>query len=261
LKNNISDSRLFGKFDSWKIVDQKVAIKTTDKTLFLENRSRIPIEIRWYFDADKLVPGEEKEILLVYRGKEYSAFISRDRHESQRTNIGWRGDLGKQFTSLYPDFLKYDINTFPSLLFKKSSNRKYEILIVNTQSLGSIIEGDLESIIQIAEVEGKKKLYYTTKYERNPYNKAVAILLHGTTCMVCGFNFEKVYGEVGLNYIEVHHIIPLSSRDEEISINPKTDFVCACSNCHRMIHRKKGQVLTINELMGIVICQMSQKIF
>lgn len=31
-------------------------------------------------------------------------------------------------------------------------------------------------------------------------------------------------------------------------INPETDLVCVCSNCHRMIHRRKNSILTVEEL-------------
>lgn len=39
---------------------------------------------------------------------------------------------------------------------------------------------------------------------------------------------------------------------EEVEINPETDLVPVCANCHRMIHRRKDDVLTIEELKSIV---------
>ena len=50
------------------------------------------------------------------------------------------------------------------------------------------------------------------------------------------------------NYIEVHHIKPLSSLDEEIIIDPYNDLACLCANCHRMMHRNSGHVMTVEEL-------------
>jgi len=87
--------------------------------------------------------------------------------------------------------------------------------------------------------EGKKISYYTSKYERNHKNRVKAKEIHGYDCAVCGFNFEKVYGNLGKEYIEVHHIKPLSTLNEEVKINPSTDLICVCANCHRMLHRKK----------------------
>lgn len=70
--------------------------------------------------------------------------------------------------------------------------------------------------------------------------------------MVCGFNFEAVYGDIGRDYIEVHHVKPLSSLDEEVEIDPQNDLVCLCSNCHRMIHRRCDSILSVSELKALV---------
>ena len=70
--------------------------------------------------------------------------------------------------------------------------------------------------------------------------------------MACGFDFEKTYGERGKDYIEVHHVVPLASRDAEVRIDPAKDLIVVCSNCHRMIHRKKNQVLSLEELKRII---------
>ena len=111
---------------------------------------------------------------------------------------------------------------------------------------------ELESIVDIQNTEGAEKEYYVTRYERNPLNRKNAINIHGLTCCVCGFNFKEFYGTIGENFIEVHHIKPLHSLDEEITINPETDLVCLCSNCHSMIHHKKDSILTVDELKNLI---------
>ncbi|WP_218013519.1 EVE domain-containing protein [Priestia aryabhattai] len=100
-------------------------------------------------------------------------------------------------------------------------------------------------------IEGIKKSYYVNKYERDPKNRKKAIEMHGLNCYVCGFNFEEVYGEHGRDFIEIHHIKPLSSLKEAVAINPKTDLVPLCANCHRMIHRRKNEVLTVEQLKAL----------
>lgn len=57
-------------------------------------------------------------------------------------------------------------------------------------------------------------------------------------CEVCEFDFVKEYGKLGEDFIEAHHIKPVSEMDpgEKTNIN---DIVMICSNCHSMIHRKK----------------------
>ncbi len=114
---------------------------------------------------------------------------------------------------------------------------------------------DLESLASIATIrEGKKQVLYTTKYERNSQTRDRAIQFAMSAnngrlvCAVCGFDFEKTYGEWGKNFIEVHHVKPLYSLQEEVHIIPETDLVCLCSNCHRMIHRNKAETLTVQQL-------------
>jgi predicted HNH restriction endonuclease len=52
----------------------------------------------------------------------------------------------------------------------------------------------------------------------------------------CGFDFFATYGEVGEDYIHVHHIKPLASRLAPEK-TPLADLVLVCANCHAMIHR------------------------
>ncbi len=99
-------------------------------------------------------------------------------------------------------------------------------------------------------IEGEKTEIYTTKYERDSRLRDQAILFHGTRCQACGFSFEDKYGEVGKGFVEVHHIIPVSKGVR--TVNPETDLVCLCSNCHRIVHRKRGKVMTMDELIEAI---------
>ncbi len=60
----------------------------------------------------------------------------------------------------------------------------------------------------------------------------------GYVCECCGFDFEKVYGEIGKNYIEAHHKQPIHQlKGQVIKLDAEKDFIVLCSNCHKMIHR------------------------
>ena len=52
----------------------------------------------------------------------------------------------------------------------------------------------------------------------------------------CGFSFLDVYGEVGREYAQVHHLDPLSSGEEPRETRLERLRV-VCANCHAMIHR------------------------
>lgn len=101
-------------------------------------------------------------------------------------------------------------------------------------------------------VEGKEKTRIQTYYERNPKLRIRAIKIHGTKCVICGFDFGKRYGPFGEGYIEIHHIIPHSSIKGEHEIDPQKDLVPICSNCHRMIHKPRDMWLTIEEMKKII---------
>lgn len=102
--------------------------------------------------------------------------------------------------------------------------------------------------------EGSKIKRLSSYYERNPILREQAIRIHGTKCMVlnCGFDFELVYGELGKNFIEVHHLIPISTFEKEKIVDPEKELVVVCSNCHRMLHRKKDALLSIKELDSLI---------
>lgn len=69
-------------------------------------------------------------------------------------------------------------------------------------------------------------------------------------CEACKFDFKAKYGSAGDGFIEVHHIIPVS----ELEPGAKThiaDLVLVCSNCHRILHRRRPW-LTISALRKLL---------
>ncbi len=127
-----------------------------------------------------------------------------------------------------------------------------ELEMVNEHKFPSE-EDELTSFTIESTPDGKKRLYYTTRYERSAKNRDMAIKMHGTVCQGCGFDFGKTYGEIGRGYIEVHHVKPLCEGEGSVPINAETDLICVCANCHRMIHRRKDSVLSLKELQKLVL--------
>ncbi len=101
-------------------------------------------------------------------------------------------------------------------------------------------------------IEGAKITIQVNKYERNSIARQKCIDELGCYCHICGINFEKVYGEIGKDFIHVHHKIPLNEIKEEYVVDPIKDLLPVCPNCHAMLHRKiDGNYLTIDELNQI----------
>jgi hypothetical protein len=57
-------------------------------------------------------------------------------------------------------------------------------------------------------------------------------------CEACGFDFAEFYGDLGDDFCEVHHKVPLSQIDSPVCPD-LDDLAIVCSNCHRMIHRTR----------------------
>lgn len=243
-----------GKFDSWEIVSDTVAIKSCDKSFFKHKGSGIPKKTRWFFNAENMLNGEQIKLILIYKGKEYDAYIDMETSKLSRTRIFWRTDLKKEFDEI---LIKYrgqseKKDEYPSIQFTKLSENCYNVEFIDLEELNDYEINPLETVETEHGVEGKKIRIYTTKYERDQANRKEAIRIHGTRCMVCDFDFEEVYGELGKDFIEVHHTKPLSSLEHEVEVNPEEDLVCLCSNCHRMIHRNRNKIMTVEELKKLM---------
>jgi len=97
--------------------------------------------------------------------------------------------------------------------------------------------------------EGIKKQVSVNKYERSSIARSKCIDAHGYLCKICNFDFEKTYGELGKEFIHVHHITPLHSIGENYKIDYVNDLIPVCPNCHAMLHRKlNGKSLSVSEL-------------
>jgi len=69
-------------------------------------------------------------------------------------------------------------------------------------------------------------------------------------CEVCEFDFNDRYGDRGDGYIECHHNVAISELPNGYKTK-QDDLTLLCSNCHRMIHRKRPWV-TVEELLGLM---------
>ena len=96
-------------------------------------------------------------------------------------------------------------------------------------------------------VEGTSKSITVNAYERNSHARRDCLSKFGYKCAVCQFDFEETYGEIGKEYIHVHHKIPLAEIKAEYTIDPVTDLIPVCPNCHAMIHRTEP-ALSIEDL-------------
>lgn len=242
--------------DSWTLIPGVSATKRMDYSCFERTGSTIPKVIRPFFSAENLRVGEKIYITLTLFDETFNVVIACDRPSSPIVRIRWGHDLMSAFKFYYPDSVEK--REYPDLRFTRIGDDSYTIVFAGIdyyEGVSDLDDTPLESTIPGGDgEEGSKKQYYVTRYERDPVKRAEAIYKHGCRCQACGFDFRAKYGELGRNFIEVHHVVPLSTLDEPVNVDAETDLVCLCSNCHRMIHRLKTKVLSVEELQKHIIC-------
>ncbi|MDM8521837.1 HNH endonuclease [Desulfococcaceae bacterium HSG8] len=106
--------------------------------------------------------------------------------------------------------------------------------------------------VDLAQVfsEGAVRRVSVNAYERDKEARQKCIDHYGSACSVCGFDFDKTFGERDKGFIHVHHLIPVSEIAEEYEVDPVEDLRPVCPNCHAMIHRRPP--LSIEEIRTLL---------
>lgn len=99
--------------------------------------------------------------------------------------------------------------------------------------------------------EGSSTRVLVNRYERDPRNRALALLHHGSTCLACGIDLGVRYGQIGAGKVHVHHVTPISQLGEEYLCDPATDLIPLCPNCHYICHQRTPP-LELGELQAII---------
>jgi 5-methylcytosine-specific restriction protein A len=152
------------------------------------------------------------------------------------------------FESLPPeDNLKADLLEMVSLYVMLTARGGRE----NFEDLNGTDAAEIEG----STIEERRRYRQHRKIERASKAAKLAKRAHAYGCQGCGLDFSVIYGPAGKDYIEAHHLTPLSELPEDVpvSLDPKRDFTVLCANCHRMIHRKNGPrtVAELGEFPGV----------
>jgi hypothetical protein len=175
----------------------------------------------------------------------------------------------KQFVTLMPSGEVKEMEVSPHLGFKtivwssipnseEEAKSKLQEAFRRLRPLYDFVKetiGDLQTVTVYPDeldnpetlFEGIKKTVLVNSYERNPIARKKCIERYGAQCIVCDFDFEKVYGDIGKGFIHVHHLTKLSDMGQGYEVNPVKDLRPVCPNCHAMLHQKNPPY-TIDEL-------------
>jgi hypothetical protein len=160
-------------------------------------------------------------------------FLSKQKNYNSPENKRWAYDSFIIIYNILADKFKVKKIT------ENNINTDDSPILNSNQEIKDIQEDTLSKYFDNPEqlTDGEKKYIQSIRYERKPENRRTALKMHGTICKACEFDFNDFYGEdLAKNFIEVHHINPVSEGLQKI--NPEIDLIPLCSNCHSMIHRE-----------------------
>lgn len=207
----------------------------------------------------------------IYSFEGHKAYASQVAHLLGKKGKSAHAPLNSQIGRLAKRIgQKYDIEftrrknltyRYWDLFFDGWDEGRYFIWQLKPSLIQAMIHASLTGEIQYSEelpleysgkfAEGIRRTITVNSYERNPQARNICISHRGTRCSVCDFDFEDKYGEIGKNFIHVHHIIPISQIKNAYNVDPINDLIPVCPNCHAMLH-KNPKLLTIGELKEMI---------
>ena len=115
-----------------------------------------------------------------------------------------------------------------------------ELLSVTTSSVGepTPVKTDESMTLTALIFDGLVNMVSIAIRERSQQARDICLKKHGCNCAVCDVSFETLYGLIGKGFIHVHHLELLSNSEGERDVDPESDLIPVCPNCHAMIHRQ-----------------------
>jgi predicted HNH restriction endonuclease len=177
------------------------------------------------------------------------------RYESRGRQGYWQvTELGQRVLEESSDFIRVALDPgFTSAVITQALSR---LNYTNPNRIPRIYVFDEDEAVK----EGARSQAQRTVYERSRRLRDAAVAYYASQgalqCEVCGFSFERTYGDLGRGFIEIHHKKPIFCLDgqgiEQAIARAIRDVAALCANCHRIVHRKRNAVLSIEELRSLL---------
>ncbi len=235
-------------FHSIEIINEYTIIKRIDKSLLNYGEIRIPNYLRDFFHFTEMEKHDRWDIIITYQGKAYEGVLYLDDYKRMRGKLRWGKDLTNILNQaggryIYPpDEETIAPQDIPLLRLQRINPKEYEADLIYPE----FIEKDAQEY----RLHEDKFIYgVKARFETDETIRLKVLKFHGTSCNICGFNYESAYGDLGRGYIEIHQITSLEKKEEDLDF--EHDFIPICANCHGILHRKKKSELEATELKQI----------
>lgn len=187
-----------------------------------------------------------KSVPFSYKVNENKIVFSISTGNDRSFNLNELSDICETYNKL---------KSLKTIDYNKHRTKSYLVALLNAflkdQELNKEVILHLDESLFEDLIEGSRIKISVNSYERNPRARKLCLEHHGYLCKVCDFDFEQTYGEIGKEFIHVHHIVDLATINKEYKVDPINDLVPVCPNCHAMLHKRKP-ALTINKLRGYI---------
>ena len=221
----------------------------------LANCYREFLEKAWNTDDEAMIQFTENELTDFIRQYVQTGFttvydhVDRSFYDQIRSAIPVNAQMrqaNQQSGEMISRALKFYSEFLQSKYFPRPKAKKQQKPSEHTKPEPTV--GKKPVIVEREETEGERKHVEFERAHRNPALRQRCIELWGYQCQCCGIDMEKIYGELGKNFIEVHHLKPISTYDESRPDDYVNNLVPLCPNCHAMIHHGADGTMSLHDL-------------
>lgn len=116
----------------------------------------------------------------------------------------------------------------------------------------TITEKTRKDLLKVMGLRNRKWLTFAADLE----DRRKCIEHYGSTCVICNFSFERVYGESGEKLVHIHQVKPMSEVSNNEKLDPISHLRPLCPNCHAVLHKSNSH-LTIDAVKEKLQRQLS----
>ncbi len=177
---------------------------------------------------------------LIYSDSEKGAKPEASKRESAQEGLDDKSLRSlEELLDLTPEQAEKMYNSLPMVFGDDSLEVSTEQQLQAFEADYALDEEDSEYLKAVASPKAQKgtKSCFVTSQKRNASVAAELIKKTQYQCQIDNKHTSFISGSSGRQYMEVHHIIPISKTEEfQYSLDIHPNMAVLCPNCHRSVH-------------------------